>query len=159
LTNRAIRQREEKSSTDEHKTRSKWKKMFHIQQSQMITTREEQTWVMNLIEKRDMKLKVYNYIMLILNESNINKKNVKQKSYRFKKFTAFSIERRSQQRELNIEDLKIIEKWFNVSNIIIEFMIKTSNQKKRIKRLFYTWRDCFVMKMTNIKIIDWWNTQ
>jgi hypothetical protein len=128
--------------------------MSHIQQSQMITTREERTRVMNLTEKKDMKSKVYNHIMSILNESNISKKSVKQKSYRFRKLTAFSIERRSQQRELSTENLKIIEEWFNVSNIIIEFMIKTSNQKKRVKRLFYTWRDCFVMKMTNIKITD-----
>jgi hypothetical protein len=33
-------------------------------------------------------------------------------------------------------------------------MIKTSKQKKKIKRLFYTWRDCFAMKMIDIKITN-----
>jgi hypothetical protein len=128
--------------------------MFHLQQSQMITMREKRIEIINLIKKRNAKSKMYNYIMSILNESNIMKKKVEQKSYKFKKFTTFSTKRRSQQRELSTKNLKKIEEWFNVSSIIIKFMIKTSNQKKKTKRLFYTWRDCFVMKMTNIKIID-----
>jgi hypothetical protein len=128
--------------------------MSHYQQSQMITTREERIQIMNLIEKKNMKSKIYNYIMSILNESNIIKRSTKQKSYKFRKFTIFSIERRSRRRDLSTESLTIIEKWFNVSSIIIEFMTRTSKQKKKIKRLFYTWRHYFAMKMIDIKITN-----
>ncbi len=153
LTNEAIRQREYESSADRDETRST-AKMLRLQQSQMIIKRMKRTKMMNLTEKRNMKSKIFNFIMSILEEWNTNKKSAEKKSYRFRKFTAFSIERRSQRRELSIEDQTVIEKWFNVFDIIIESMIKTSKQRKKIKRLFYTWRNCFVMKMIDIKIID-----
>jgi hypothetical protein len=109
---------------------------------------------MNLIEKRNTNSKIFNFIMSMFEESNTSKKSEKKKSYKFKKFTTFSIERRSQRWKLNIENQTMIEKWFNVFNIIIEIMIKTSKQREKVKRLFYTWRKCFVMKMIDIKIID-----
>ncbi len=128
--------------------------MSHLQQSQMTTKRRDRAKIMNLTEKRNAKSKIFNFIMSTLEESNTSMKNAKKKSYRFRKSTAFSIERRSQRRKLNIADQSVIDEWFNVSNIIIEFMIKTSKQRKKVKRLFYIWRNCFVMKMIDIKIIN-----
>jgi hypothetical protein len=107
---------------------------------------------MNLTEKRNMKSKTFNYIMSILKKSNTNKKS--SKSYKFRKTAKFSIKRRSQLRTLSEADQITVDEWFNVSSIIIEFVAKTSKQKAKARRLFYTWRDCFVMKMTNIKITD-----
>jgi hypothetical protein len=126
--------------------------MSCLQQSQMTTKRKKRTRSMNLIEKKDMKSKIFNYIMSILKKSNTNKKI--SKSYKFKKTAKFFIKRRSLLKTLSEADQITVDEWFNVSNIIIEFVTKTSKQKAKAKKLFYTWRDCFAIKMTNIKIIN-----
>jgi hypothetical protein len=127
-------------------------KTTSLQQSQMTTRREKRARIMNLTEKRNMKSKIFNYIMSILEKSNKNKRN--SKSYKFRKIVKLSIKRRIRSRILSEEDQIVVHKWFNVSNIIIESITKTSKQKTKTRRLFYTWRDCFVTKMMNIKIIN-----
>jgi hypothetical protein len=92
--------------------------------------------------------------MSILKKSNVNKSKRDVESYRFRKTAEFFTKRRSQKRELSIENQTIISEWFNVSNITIEKAAKTSEQRARAKRLLYTWRNCFAMKMSNIKTID-----
>jgi DNA phosphorothioation-dependent restriction protein DptG len=140
--NKTIRQRKKKSSTN----------MSNIQQSLMTTKRETRVEVMRLTKKIHEKSKIFNYIMSILKESkNIKKKT---KSYRFKKFNEFSTKKRSQQKKLSDENSTMINEWFNTLNIIIDVTTKTSEQKRKTKRLFYTWRNCFFMKMTNIKITN-----
>ncbi len=91
--------------------------------------------------------------MSTLKKSNTikSKKNQEHESYRFRKSIKFSTKRRSQKRDLSIDDQITVNEWFNVFDIIIESMIRTSEQQNKVKRLFYTWRDCFAMKMTNIK--------
>jgi hypothetical protein len=123
----------------------------YLQQSMMTSQRERRIARMSLIEKRDEDSKIYNHIMTVLKESNIIKK---LESYRFKKTIDFSTKRRSQKKLLSNENTSIIHEWFNVSSIIIEKTIKTSKQRTKAKRLLYIWKNCFVMKMSNIKIID-----
>jgi hypothetical protein len=122
-----------------------------LQQSMMTSQRKERATRMNLIEEKNENSKIYNYIMTTLKKSNIVRKF---ESYRFKRTIDFSIERRSQKRSLSNENATIIHEWFNISKIIIEKAIKTSKQRAKTKILLYTWKNYFVMKMFNIKIIN-----
>ncbi len=151
LTNEAIRQRRYESSADMKRTHSATK-ISQFQQSQIITKRRERARIMNLTEKRNIESKIFNYIMSILEKSNTIKQNFE--SYRFRKIAEFSIKKQFQRRALSEKSQDIVNKWFNVSDIIIESVAKTSEQQAKVRRLFYTWRDCFVMKMIDIKITN-----
>ncbi len=97
---KATHQRSKLSSAE-----SKFDLMSILQQLMMNAIRKKRTTKMNLIEKKNEKSKMYNHIMTTLKKSNKTKKD---ESYKFRKMTNFSIERKSQKRSLSNENEFII---------------------------------------------------
>jgi len=47
-----------------------------------------------------------------------------------------------------------IEEWFGRTGMVIGEVADTPQRVEMAKRLFYTWRDCFALRMTDIKATD-----
>jgi hypothetical protein len=47
-----------------------------------------------------------------------------------------------------------IDEWFDRTGMTIGEVADTPQRRDKVKRLFYTWKDCFALRMTNIKATD-----
>ncbi len=84
--------------------------MSQLQQSQMTIVREQRARIMNLIDEEEMKSKIFNFVMSTLNEliTSKNKNSQESELYRFRKSIEFSTKRRSQRRDLSVDDQIIV---------------------------------------------------
>lgn len=66
----------------------------------------------------------------------------------------FPVERRPQRRDLSNADRAEIDAWFSQSEITIGAIANSQELIDAAKRLMYTWRDCFVKSMREVKPTD-----
>lgn len=74
--------------------------------------------------------------------------------FRMNEVGRFPINRRPQRRGLSDENQSIINDWFNQTELTIGDMADTPQRRDAVKRLLYTWRDCFVRSVRDIKATD-----
>jgi RNase H-like domain found in reverse transcriptase/Integrase zinc binding domain len=66
----------------------------------------------------------------------------------------FPVERRPQRRELSTAPQEEVEEWFKKSEITVGDIADTPRKQDDARRLFYTWRDCFVERIRDVKPTD-----
>jgi hypothetical protein len=68
--------------------------------------------------------------------------------------SGFPVSRRPEQRKLSTVTQDDIDKWFDSTDIQIREVTATGEQKNQVRRLLYTWKDCFVSRMWDVKPTD-----
>ena len=63
----------------------------------------------------------------------------------------FPTQKKSIQRELNNENMNVIEKWFEKNEITIKLDADTEERMTRAKRLIYIWKECFAITIRDIR--------
>lgn len=66
----------------------------------------------------------------------------------------FSIDRQPEKWKLSTEVDKVIIDWFSQSQIYLKSHANTQEKQIQVKRLFFTWRDCFAKNIRNIRAKD-----
>ena len=70
------------------------------------------------------------------------------------KGTEFPTQKRPSLRELSHEATEIINTWFENSGITISSLADTTELLQRVKRLSYTWKDCFASSIKYVKATE-----
>lgn len=66
----------------------------------------------------------------------------------------FPTKRRPELRELSQEKEEVVNEWFELSRITIGAKADTPARIDKIKRLLYTWKECFAESIRDIKATD-----
>lgn len=66
----------------------------------------------------------------------------------------FPVKRRPKPRELSMDDQGLIDQWFDESEITVGPVADTLERRDLVKRLLYTWKDCFAKTMRDIHPTD-----
>jgi len=66
----------------------------------------------------------------------------------------FPTARRPERRSLSGESMEVIDAWVKSSGVKIGDVAHAEGERDRVARLLYTWRDCFVTSISEIKMTD-----
>ena len=75
-------------------------------------------------------------------------------TYSLGKGDGFPTERRPEIRPLTEAAMPLVDAWFTESEITIGAMADTADRMEKVKRLLYTYRDCFAVSLRDIKPTD-----